>query len=468
MMDYSFYGRLVDGIRLQSFFLMLIVGCVIAQPAPPLSRPGDVVGKAVIGYQGWFAAPKDGSPINAWVHWIKDGLEPRTQPLRPGMVKFDLYPDTREYTKLYQTQLGVYGNRQIGGLFSSWDQETVSLHFKWMQQYGIDCVAFQRFGLARSSDVIARQQDGVIQKVMNASQTYQRKWYVAWDISGWNNQTYSTDLLTDLNYLNQRIGVFNHPYYARQNGKLVISLWGFGFYDREGRPTNPDTAIDLINRLKTMGFYVIGGVPSAWRFTGQNSLATFQRVYSVFHMLQPWHVGAYTTPENALAYQNILSGDFNVTKARGQDYQPVVFPGFSWSNWHTEPQSVRNQIPRMAGKFFWAQFFNLRKLGIQNCMVAMFDEYDEGTAIAKAAEDKSMVPVNQWFLTLDADGIHVSSDFYLRVYNDGTKMMKGITSMQQQCPTSYTPSASQQLLQTLTSMNPSQAPLLNTIFPLFI
>lgn len=45
---------------------------------------------------------------------------------------------------------------------------------------------------------------------------------------------------------------------------------------------------------------------------------------------------------------------------------------------------------------------NLRELGIQNCMVAMFDEYDEGTAIAKAAEDNSMIPKNQWFLTLDA------------------------------------------------------------------
>lgn len=60
-----------------------------------------------------------------------------------GMVKFDLYPDTREYTKLYRTELGAYGNGQSGGLFSSWDQETVNLHFKWMQNYSIDCVAFQ-------------------------------------------------------------------------------------------------------------------------------------------------------------------------------------------------------------------------------------------------------------------------------------------------------------------------------------
>lgn len=52
--------------------MMSMFGYTLAQNSPPLSRPGDVVGKAVIGYQGWFAAPKDGSPINGWVHWIKD------------------------------------------------------------------------------------------------------------------------------------------------------------------------------------------------------------------------------------------------------------------------------------------------------------------------------------------------------------------------------------------------------------
>ncbi|HEY0175259.1 MAG TPA: hypothetical protein VGC08_02710, partial [Pedobacter sp.] len=33
------------------------------------SPVGDVVGKITVGYQGWFAATGDGSPINAWWHW---------------------------------------------------------------------------------------------------------------------------------------------------------------------------------------------------------------------------------------------------------------------------------------------------------------------------------------------------------------------------------------------------------------
>jgi hypothetical protein len=54
----------------------------------------------------------------------------------------------------------------------------------------------------------------------------------------------------------------------------------------------------------------------------------------------------------------------------------------------------------------------------------MFDEYDEGTAIAKAAENASMKPTNQWFLSLDADGVACSADFYLRLVGDGIKMIR--------------------------------------------
>jgi hypothetical protein len=55
---------------------------------------------------------------------------------------------------------------------------------------------------------------------------------------------------------------------------------------------------------------------------------------------------------------------------------------------------------------------------------AMFDEYDEGTAIMKAATDWSMIPTNQYFVTLSADGIWVSSDFYLRVAGAAISMAK--------------------------------------------
>jgi len=66
------------------------------------------------------------------------------------------------------------------------------------------------------------------------------------------------------------------------------------------------------------------------------------------------------------------------------------------------------------------------------------DEYDEGTAIAKAAETKEQIPTDQYFLTLDADGVRVSSDFYLRLAHDGAKMIKGEIPLQDQHPTKHT------------------------------
>lgn len=54
-MEYARYA--MDEIRLKSTLVLMITSlgcvCVWAQTPPPLSRPGDVIGKAVIGYQGW-------------------------------------------------------------------------------------------------------------------------------------------------------------------------------------------------------------------------------------------------------------------------------------------------------------------------------------------------------------------------------------------------------------------------------
>ncbi|MDN5285200.1 MAG: hypothetical protein JWR38_1474, partial [Mucilaginibacter sp.] len=39
------------------------------------SPVGDVVGKVTVGYQGWFAAIGDGSPINIWWHWAPNASQ---------------------------------------------------------------------------------------------------------------------------------------------------------------------------------------------------------------------------------------------------------------------------------------------------------------------------------------------------------------------------------------------------------
>ena len=46
--------------------------------------------------------------------------------------------------------------------------------------------------------------------------------------------------------------------------------------------------------------------------------------------------------------------------------------------------------------------------------------------IAKAAEDSSMTPTNQYFLTLSSDGTYLSSDFYLRLTGKVTRLVQGL------------------------------------------
>jgi hypothetical protein len=388
------------------------------QPAPKgstlRSGPGDVIGKLIVGYQAWFSAAGDGSPNNSWVHWSSNGAP------SPGNQTFELWPDTREYTTTFQTGYANLGNGQSAKLFSSWTTQTMNTHFSWMQQYGIDCAAMQRFG--KSSP----QKDGIATRVMTAAQTYGRKFYVMYDISGWTN--FQSELKTDwTNVIVNTLHLTSSSAYAMQNGKPVVCVWGPGV---SGRPGNVTSWTDVINYLKGQGCYVIVGTPRDWRTQTANLPA-----YNAADMVSPWSVGSFGNPAGADNYAPVMQADLAYLDGLGKDYLPVIWPGFAWSNWNGGAQ---NQIPRLHGDLMWKQFANVRDKGIPNMYIAMFDEYDEATAIAKAAENSSMKPTNQYFLSLDADGVAVSADFYLRLTNDGARMVKGITGYVTTHPTPHT------------------------------
>lgn len=391
---------------------------------------GDVVGKLYAGYQGWFNASGDGSPNNGWVHWSKNSSAPSPA----GNVNFELYPDLREYSKLYQTGLANLGNGQQAKLFSSYDQETVNKHFEWMQTYNIDGAALQRFG-ADESDAPngwRSNRDSVAVKVKNAAEFYGRKFYVMYDISGMNAGNWVNAIKHDwtTNVINN-MHLTSSPAYAKQNGKIVVNIWGIGFNDRPG--TAAESA-ELINWFKNQGIYVIGGVPTYWRTGIEDSKPGFLDVYKLYDMISPWSVGRFKMDGADNFKNNLLQPDLTFTQQNGIAYQPVLFPGFAW---HNMTGKEKNQIPRLHGDFIWKQAYNIKSLGISTGYVAMFDEYDEGTAIAKGAENSSMIPTNQYFLTLDADGVAVSSDFYLRLTADINRLLKGQIPVTTNHPTSH-------------------------------
>ncbi|GAB2805490.1 discoidin domain-containing protein [Actinoallomurus bryophytorum] len=385
----------------------------LTNPASAASPAGDVVGKITVGYQGWFACAGDGSPINAWWHWSQDWSRPPS-PTNNGTLR--AWPDMREYAHGYQTAYPNLNNGQPATLFSSYDQQTVDTHFGWMRDNGCDTAALQRFNPTGGE---GPTRDAMAAKVRGAAESTGRKFYIMYDVSGWANM--QPEIKSD--WTSKMSAHTSSPAYARQNGKPVVCIWGFGYND-DNHPFSAAACLDVINWFKGQGCYVIGGVPREWRTGTGGSRPGFGDVYHALNMISPWMVGAISDAAGSDAiYQDINVPDQADCNAHGIDYQPCVLPG---------DVSGRQ---RRHGDFMWRQFYNMVRVGAQGIYISMFDEYNEGNQIAKTAENAGMVPAGSGLLALDEDGTPCSSDYYLRLTADGGRMLKGQIALTPNRPT---------------------------------
>ncbi|MBE1592301.1 hypothetical protein ACFPOI_16815 [Nonomuraea angiospora] len=395
------------------------LAAVGARPAAAASPPGDVVGKITVGYQGWFACIGDGAPINAWWHWSQNN----SQPPSPTNTTIVAWPDMREYTRTYRTAYGNLGNGQPATLFSSYDQQTVDTHFRWMRENNIDTAALQRFN-PNGGEGATR--DAMATKVRGAAEANGRKFYIMYDVSGWTN--FQPEIKTD--WTAKMSALTASPMYAKQNGKPVVCVWGFGFTE-DKHPSDAAACLDVVNWFKAQGCYVIGGVPTYWRQGINDCRPGFINVFNALNMLSPWMVGRIgKIADTDSFYTNINTPDQAYCDSHGIDYQPCVLPG-----------DVKGR-QRAHGDFMWRQFYNMVRLGAQGIYISMFDEFNEGNQIAKTAENASMIPAGSGLLGLDEDGTVCSSDYYLRLTGDGGRMLKGqiaLTSVRPTQPVVGTP-----------------------------
>jgi hypothetical protein len=385
---------------------------LFARPAGAASPPGDVVGKITVGYQGWFSCPGDGAPIGGWWHWSRD----RFQPPSPANTTIVSWPDLTDLQHGYPTAYPNLGNGQSARLFSSYDQQTVDTHFRWMRDYNIDTAALQRFNPTGDE---GPTRDAMTVKVRGAAEATGRKFYIMYDVTGWTAM--QQEIKND--WLAKMATHTASPAYARQNGKPVVCIWGFGF-DDPGRPFTPAPCLDVINWFKAQGCYVIGGVPTWWRQGINDSRPGFADVYHAFHMISPWMVGRAASPADLDSYYaNANVGDYADCQAHGIDYQPCVLPG-DLSSGH-----------RRHGDYYWRSLYNMIRLGSQGLYVSMFDEFNEGNQIAKTAPTAAFVPAGSGIRALDEDGTACSADYYLRITADGGRMLKGQLALTATRPT---------------------------------
>lgn len=407
-------------------------------PNPAVVDATSLTGKLIAGYQGWFSLPDTGGPFPYYSHWIPQWNG--TLASDASNLKLDLYPDVREYpANVMKEYTGVVplGNGTKIKLFNSALNGTVDLHFNWMKQNGLDGVAIQRFGneIITGDGWTKPHFDQVASQVKLACEKYGRVFYITYDLS---QMTASLDnIKTDwTNTLVNTLQLTSSGRYLKHEGKPIVQLWGIGV-NGSFQHTAAE-ALDLINWFKAQGCYVMGGVPTNWRTDNGDAIPGFKTagVYDAMDAISPWYIGRFTTVGDT-GYNNIWNAtngivlnDVAYCLPRGIEFIPTVWPGFSWSF----SDGVINKIPRQKGSLLWNQLCSaLRISGINTLYIAMFDEYDESTAIAKAAEDSSMVPnnPNRFYLTLSADGQFISSDFYLRLAGKVNRAMNGLEPLTQ-------------------------------------
>ena len=381
-----------------------------------------LAGKVVAGYQGWFNAPDDGANLG-WTHWARND----SKPFAPGNVTVDLWPDMSEATAAERFQTGFkLANGESAVVFSSYNRSTVSRHFKWMRDYGIDGVFVQRFANGLKGESTRHHKDMVLSSCREGANLTGRTYAVMYDLSGL--RTGQTSIVSDdWKMLRNRMKMGRDPAYLHHEGKPLVAVWGIGFND--GRKYTLQECHALVEFFKADGCAVMLGVPTGWR--DQNRDATtdpaFHDLLKLADVLSPWTPGRYSTPADASAHADkYYAADISWCRERSMDLLPVVFPGFSWHN--LKPHERLDQIPRLKGEFLWSQFAAVKKTGTTMIYVAMFDEVDEGTAIFKCTNTP---PVGTSpFLTYEG----LPSDHYLWLTGEGGRLLRGERVMQKSLP----------------------------------
>lgn len=382
-------------------------------------------GLLVMGYQGWFTYPESPAGMPRWVHWTDSAAPPA-----PGNITFDAWPDLSEFApeELKETAFR-YSDGRGAGLYSAANPVTVERHLRWAMEYGIDGFFLQRFLNEISSDPVFKLfRDTVAKNILASSETHGRVFAIEYDISGARAATWLDDLKTDWQYLVDSLKLTASSRYLQHRGRPLLAVWGLGFTDRPGTPAEANAMIDWFTRDAPAAYQatLVGGIPTHWRTLTQDSKTdpAWAAVYRRFPVIHPWMVGRYRDDAGVADFM-LTNGKADLAEAKriGADFLPVLFPGFSWANLREEPAKF-NEIPRRGGAFFWKQFYEFVNAGCSMAFGAMFDEVDEATALFKIAPSKASAPTTGTFLTLDADGLQMSSDFYLRLAGAGAQILR--------------------------------------------
>ncbi len=372
-------------------------------------------GLVMAGYQGWFNC--EGDVANrGWTHYSKRGK------FKDGHCSIDLWPEMDEYEVKYETPFR-YADGSTAYVFSSYDESTVDLHFKWMKEYGIDGVFIQRFFSVLTSKNRLNHNDKVLASAIKAANKYGIAISLMYDLGSMDDSKYHLvvedwkHLVDDLQLTNQG----EKTTYLFHNEKPLVAFWGISSKHRDsGHIPEIYDIIDFVKNDTEYGNCSVHlGIPSRWRTLGRDTRgdARLHDVLRNVDVIHPWFVGRYNGESYEDFRKEVIADDVKWCKERNKSYAPTVFPGFSW---HNLKGDVSDKIPRNKGEFFWKQISGAIETGAEMLYVAMFDEIDEATAIMKCAHE---VPVGESvFVPYEKE---IPSDHYLWLTGMAGKMLRG-------------------------------------------
>lgn len=288
-----------------------------------ISNPGvdtsTLDGKVIVGYQGWFNTPEDGSHLD-WKHYRSEKKD-LYEMFRPGASSIDYWPDMSEFDNDEKYRTGFrHPDGSPAYVFSSRNPKTVSRHFKWMKEYGIHAAAVQRFTHELwESPTITANRNQVLSYVRAAANEHGRGYIVMYDLSSMFSDEVEF-VMDDWKMLVDDMGITKNPKdkaYMHHNGKPLVGIWGVGFRPGRGkRAYTPQDCTRLIDFLKNDPQYggcaILLGVPSYWRAGGYDSDPDpyVQEMYKKADIISPWTVGRYRSPEAAKEHiENVWAGD---------------------------------------------------------------------------------------------------------------------------------------------------------------
>ncbi|WP_170207608.1 hypothetical protein [Luteibacter pinisoli] len=412
--------------------LVLLAGLLPGVSPARTVDANSLTGKVLVGYQTWFRCPGDGSESNSFDHWTNDRLAPTA-----SNVVVDNYPDTADYPQdeLCPTPALTVGGKP-GAVFSSFRPGTAMTHFKWMHDYDIDGALIARFICCVEQS--RRDNDTPERNIMAAAEANGRVFAIDYDLTG-NYDPYTDEqalaiIEGDWLHLVNDLKITQSPAYLKQDGRPLVGLWGLGFND-SGHLRRPALAQKIIDWFhNTQHAVILGGVGWNWTDPVAKGQPDWTSVYASMDIIHPWTVGAYSSLGDVDGWKNYrLVPDMArvAQNGHGQKYMPLIMPG--GSNYNQQVNSDHsatphgNGLPRLGGQFLWHQAANARAVGADMVEIAMFNEVNEGTAMFKVAAHHSDAPAQAFWLTLDADGLDLPSDWYLKLAYEIGRMYRGET-----------------------------------------